>query len=148
MEICSDRRYRFEVPPAELWPLVVQVEEYRRWWPWLRAFEADAFEPGARWTCVVQPPVPYSLRFRITLDEVDPHRCTAATIDGDITGTARIDLAATEEGTELHLLSRLAPSNALLRLVAAVARPVAQLGHDWVIDTGLRQFREQVLPGG
>ena len=29
-----------------------------------------------------------------------------------------------------------------------MARPVAQWGHDWVLDTGLRQFRAKALPTG
>jgi uncharacterized protein YndB with AHSA1/START domain len=146
VDVRSDRRYRFEIEPEELWPLMVQVEAYRRWWPWLRACDATAFETGEQWTCVVQPPLPYSLRFRVTLDEIDPGRFVAATIDGDITGTARIDVTAADAGSELRLVSRLAPHNGLLRAISAVARPIAQLGHDWVIDTGLRQFRAEALP--
>jgi hypothetical protein len=96
---------------------------------------------------VVQPPLPYSLRFRITLDEIEHGRFAAATIDGDITGTARIDVTPTDAGSELRLVSRLAPANGWLRAVSAVARPIAQMGHDWVIDTGLRQFRAKALPG-
>jgi hypothetical protein len=147
VDVRSDRRYRFEVGPEELWPLMVQVQDYRRWWPWLRACDATAFEPGAEWSCVVQPPLPYSLRFRITLDEIEHGRFAAATIDGDITGTARIDVTPTDAGSELRLVSRLAPANGWLRAVSAVARPIAQMGHDWVIDTGLRQFRAKALPG-
>lgn len=148
MDVSSDRRYRFEIGPEELWPLMVQVDDYRRWWPWLRACDATTFEPGAQWRCVVQPPLPYSLRFRITLDEIEVGRYASATIDGDITGTARIDVTAADEGSELRLVSRLAPANGLLRAISALARPVAQLGHDWVIDTGLRQFRAKALPEG
>jgi len=53
---------------------MVSVEDYQTWWPWLRHCDAESFEPGARWTCVVQPPLPYSLRFRITLDEIEDGR--------------------------------------------------------------------------
>ena len=147
MDVRSDRRYRFEVPPGVLWPALTRVDQYRTWWPWLRGFEGAAFGPGARWTCVVQPPLPYSLRFTIALEEVVPERLATAVIDGDITGTARLEVAALEDGSEARLVSALAPANPLLRAIAAVARPVAQLGHDWVLDTGLRQFRSRALDG-
>ena len=111
MEVRSDRRYRFPLGPEALWPVLTRVEDYRSWWPWLRGFDATAFEPGAAWTCVVQPPLPYSLRFRIVLDEVDPARCALATVDGDIVGDARLELTATDEGCEARLVSRLAPAN-------------------------------------
>ena len=142
----SDRRYRFPVQPEALWPVLTRVEDYRSWWPWLRGFDGAGFEPGAAWTCVVQPPLPYSLRFRIVLDEIDPCRLATASVDGDIVGDARLELTATDSGSEVHLTSSLAPENRLLRAIARVARPVAQLGHDWVIDTGLRQFRSRALP--
>ena len=36
---------------------------------------------------------------------------------------------------------------AALRAAARVAAPIISLGHDWVLDTGLRQFRERGLSG-
>ena len=147
MEVRSDRRYRFPVGPEELWPVLTRVEDYRSWWPWLRGFDATSFEAGQAWTCVVQPPLPYTLRFRIVLDAVDPERGAAATVDGDIVGDARLQLTATDDGCEARLVSHLSPANQVLRAVALVARPVARLGHDWVLDTGLRQFRSRALRG-
>ncbi|MEO7555093.1 MAG: SRPBCC family protein [Acidimicrobiales bacterium] len=145
MEVRSDRRYRFDVSPDELWPKLASIEDYRTWWPWLRTFEAQGFAAGERWSCAVQPPLPYSLRFDVVLDEVEPVQFVTATVDGDITGCARLDIASTAEGCELHLVSTLAPANRMLRTVARIARPVVRFGHDWVIDTGLRQFTAHEL---
>jgi hypothetical protein len=94
---------------------------------------------------VVQPPLPYALRFRIVLDEVVPAQWASARVDGDIVGDARLSLAATVDGCEARLISNLAPSHQVLRAIARVARPVARFGHDWVLDTGLRQFRSRAL---
>lgn len=146
MDVRSDRSYQFAVPPEELWLALTRVEDYRSWWPWLRGFDGSSFEPGAAWRCVVQPPLPYSLRFRVTLDEVHPLRSAVARIDGDIRGTARLELVPTDDGCEAHLVSRLAPASSVLRAIAVMARPVARFGHDWVLDNGLRQFRAQAFP--
>jgi hypothetical protein len=35
----------------------------------------------------------------------------------------------------------------MLKTVARLARPMAQFGHDWVLDTGARQFRSHAFPG-
>jgi hypothetical protein len=140
VDVRSDRRYQLGVTPEELWPVLTRVEDYRRWWPWLRRCDGGGFEEGARWRCVVQPPLPYTIQFELTLTEVEPTRWTTASIDGDIVGTASIDLRAVEGGTEVRLVSHLAPSNPFLRGIARVARPVVQRGHDWVLDTGWRQF--------
>ena len=141
MEIRSERRHRFEADPDRLWSAMTKVEDYRRWWPWLRRLDAAAFAPGERWLCVVQPPLPYVLRFTITLEEVVAPRFVTATIGGDIVGHAAIDIDDAEAGSELRLVSTLAPSNRMLRAVARVGAPVVRFGHDWVLDAGVRQFR-------
>lgn len=124
------------------------VEEFRSWWPWLRHFDADGLRVGAVWSCVVQPPLPYRLRFDLTVIEVVPGQAVRVTVAGDIVGTAQLEIHAREDGSELHLVSDLAARHPALKAASAVARPLAQLGHDWVLDTGLRQFRQRALGEG
>jgi hypothetical protein len=146
MEVRSDRRYGFAVDPATLWAAMTDVSSYRAWWPWLSGFEADAFDQGEQWTCVVRPPLPYSLRFTLRLDVVDPPTCAEATVSGDIVGTARVSVRDDGNGGSVaRLESQLAPANRFLRGVARVARPVVRFGHDWVLDTGAAQFRRNLV---
>ena len=145
MDVRSDRRYRFASPPDVLWAAMTQVDAYQRWWPWLRAFDGTTFAEGATWRCVVQPPLPYTLRFSIRLEEVGGPRFVTASIDGDITGHAAIDVTPIDGGCELRLISTLSPRNAALRAVARVAQPLVRFGHDWVLDAGLRQFERRGL---
>jgi uncharacterized protein YndB with AHSA1/START domain len=146
--IRSDRRYRFGVPPEDLWHALGRTGDYRRWWPWLRRLDDAAFEAGAVWRCEVQPPLPYSVRFELHLEEVEAPRFITATVHGDITGHAAIDVHPAVEGSELRLVAMLAPGSSVLRSIARIAPPVVRFGHDWVIDTGLRQFRRRALPEG
>jgi len=143
--VTSDRRHWFDAPPAVLWDRMAAVGEYRRWWPWLRSFDADALRSGEVWACVVQPPLPYRLGFDLALDEVVPRQAVRATLSGDIVGTAALEISALEGGSELHLVSALAPGSRTLEAVSAIARPVARIGHDWVLATGIRQFRARAL---
>jgi hypothetical protein len=146
MNLRSDRRHQFGVTPDDLWTAMVRVDAYQEWWPWLRHFEAGALESGATWSAVVQPPLPYRLRFDLHLGEVEAPRLVTADVTGDITGSARLEISSTPTGSELHLISALAPTNTLLRAVTQVAGPIAHFGHEWVLDTGLRQFRDRALP--
>src|SRR5690606_25891265 len=100
MDVRSDRRYRFEQPAEVLWPALTSVSRYRAWWPWLRELDAAAFAAGERWSCVVQPPLPYTLRFGISLEEVVPHELVTAVVDGDIVGEARLEVRPDGEGCE------------------------------------------------
>ncbi len=146
MQICSDRRHTFPVSPEELWDTVARVHAYRHWWPWLRGFDAEALAVGERWSAVVQPPLPYRLRFEVHLDEIRAPHLASADVSGDIEGRARIEIAPVAGGSELHFVSELAPTNAILRAVSQMAAPMVRFGHEWVLDTGLRQFRDRALP--
>ena len=141
--VVSDRRYRFAVDPEQFWALIAEVDSYREWWPWLRSFDARGLDPGERWRCTVQPPVPYRVRFTVTLDEIVESSSISSTITGDIVGVARLDVAQRDDGCEIRLRSELAPDNRVLRLVAATARPLVSFGHNWVLDTGAQQFAER-----
>ncbi len=123
------------------------VAAYRSWWPWLVGFDAEALRAGAVWQCVVQPPVPYRLRFSLTLHHVVPMTTVEAVVTGDVVGTALLQLADGDRPscTEVRLSSALSPGNRALRAVALMARPVARYGHDWVLDTGARQFGDRAL---
>ncbi len=147
----SDRRHRFPVEPDVLWAAMARVDRYPEWWPWLRRFEGRHLAVGDVWTCTVQPPLPWTLRFQIEIDEVVPATLVTAVVSGDVRGTARVELAALERADghpascEARLVSELAPGNSVLRSVARLARPLVRFGHDWVLDTGARQFRDGAL---
>lgn len=144
--IRSDRRFRFDRPPAEVWEAMGRTSAYPRWWPWLRHLDAVGLVAGDVWSCHIQPPLPYFLRFTITLEEVVPGRLARASVAGDIVGTASFTLAPRGDGgSEGRLVSDLAPASSVLRAFALVARPLVVWGHDWVLDEGIRQFRARGL---
>jgi len=144
----TDRRIVFDKPPAEVWQAMTHTDAYTGWWPWLRRLVAGGLATGEVWSCHVQPPLPYSLHFTITIGEVVAERSVEATIEGDITGTARVELSGGEgRTTVVHVVSDLAPAAGALRAFAAVARPMVTWGHEWVIDKGIRQFRHTALGG-
>lgn len=141
MDIHSDRRFHFDADRDAVWAAFMRTDRYKDWWPWLREFDGTAFRQGDRWRCVVNPPLPYRLRFTVVLTEVVQSSVVSARIDGDITGIAEITTSDTDTGCELRLISDLSAARGPLRLVARLMRPAATYGHDWVLDTGARQFR-------
>lgn len=133
------------VPPDRLWERFRAVDEYSRWWPWLRSFEATALVEGEAWRCTVQPPLPYRVRFTIRLDAVRPCEHVEATIAGDIRGAASLIVSPHPSGSMLRLRSDLTPDSRHLRLAARILPPVVRAGHRWVVDTGARQFTQHAL---
>jgi hypothetical protein len=138
--ITTEHDYEFSVGCEEIWALISDVDAYRTWWPWLRAFDAHGFVAGDEWKCQVQPPLPYAVRFRVLIDHVAAPNEVRARVEGDVIGTAVLVLEEQGEGCVAHLSSSLAPGNATLRLVSRLASPIARFGHDWVLDSGARQF--------
>jgi uncharacterized protein YndB with AHSA1/START domain len=144
VRISSDRSYRFAVPPEALWAEIADVRRFQTWWPWLHRFDGEGMAAGDVWHCTVQPPLPYTLSFQITIEEVAPTERVSATVTGEITGSAELTLVPDDDGCTARLTSQLAPASRFLQTIALVARPVVSLGHDWVLDTGARQFRRQL----
>jgi hypothetical protein len=138
--ITTDRRYELPVGREVIWELINDVSAYQRWWSWLRIFDAAGLAAGEEWRCEVQPPLPYPVRFRVIIDHLEAPGLVRAHVEGDVLGTATLTLEESPDGCTACLASSLAPGNATLRLVSRLAAPVARFGHDWVLDSGARQF--------
>jgi hypothetical protein len=149
MDVRSDRRHRFDVGGEVLWSAITAVDDFSRWWPWLRRFDGARLAPGERWDCMIQPPLPYALRFELEITEVVPSDLVTAQVSGDLTGSARLEVRDLSgpggARSEVRLRSDLTPANRVLRTFAMVAKPMVRFGHDWVLDTGLQQFRSRGL---
>jgi uncharacterized protein YndB with AHSA1/START domain len=145
MEVRSERRFRFDATPSALWAALGSVEDYPRWWPWLRQFDARALAADEEWHCTVKPPLPYVVRFTIRFDEVRPERRIAASVSGDIDGPALLGIEPDGEGCAVTLTSSLRPTNTVLRAASIIGRPLVRYGHDWVLDIGAGQFASRAL---
>jgi hypothetical protein len=142
--IGSDRTYEFPAEPDVIWARLDRVQDYQMWWPWLRQFEAQQLKTGDTWDCVIKPPVPWSIRMAVEITEAVPARLISARVTGDVTGEGRLDVQPSEGGSEVRIQTRLTPASTVLRAAAYLAAPLSRFGHDWVLDTGARQFRTQL----
>jgi hypothetical protein len=143
--ITSEHRYEIPLSREEVWARISQVGEYRRWWPWLRRFDAQGLTTGDAWRCQVKPPLPYSVRFKVHLDEVVAPQSVRARVSGDVVGTANLVFEEAVDGCVVTLSSVLAPASRTLQVVATVASPAARFGHDFILDSGARRFIERAL---
>jgi hypothetical protein len=123
-----------------VWELISDMDGYRTWWSWLRTFDAPGLKEGEEWRCMIQPPLPYLVRFTVHIERIEEPELVQARVTGDVVGMATLKLGVKGMGCEAHLSSTLAPGNSMLRVVSRVAAPVARFGHDWVLDSGARQF--------
>jgi hypothetical protein len=115
------------------------------WWPWLRAFEPVELEPGAQTRCSIGPPLPYVLSVAISVVDVVPERSLVVTVSGDLEGPARLEVGPSPVGSTARLVWELEVRRPALRIVATVARPTLQWGHEWVVNNGVEQFRRAAI---
>jgi uncharacterized protein YndB with AHSA1/START domain len=140
-----DRTWGFPVPTEDLWAALTRTDEYRRWWVWLRDFEADGIRPGVVARCRVKAPLPYSLRCEIRVERVVPGALIDTTVSGDVRGPARLEIASAPYGSTARLVSSLEVCTPVLGRVASVGRPLMAWAHNAVVETGVEQFRRQAL---
>jgi hypothetical protein len=107
----SDRRYQLPVSPTELWAALTRLDRYQLWWPWLREFDAQLLAGDETWDCLVQPPLPYRVRFVVALEEVTAPTTVRASITGDVVGEARLDIVEQPDGSEARLVSTRVPAS-------------------------------------
>ncbi|MGH9094249.1 MAG: SRPBCC family protein [Acidimicrobiales bacterium] len=147
--VSSQRHYRFDPDPETVWAAISDTGSYRRWWPWLHQFDAQGLQAGDTWTCVIEPPLPYKIEFVVSIERVVRPRLITARLSGDVRGTGTVEITGDDGGSRVRVVSHLAPANGFLRAAARVALPVVRLGHDWILDSGARQFATGALaPAG
>ena len=61
--IRTRRRVHLTMSPAAVWEALHRLDAYRRWWPWLEAFDGLALAPGEQWRTTVRAPFGYRVRF-------------------------------------------------------------------------------------
>jgi hypothetical protein len=145
-----DRSWRFAVPVEQLWDTINRTDHYARWWPWLRSFEVTGpLEPGTSARAVVRAPmVPYVLRIEIDVERTKEGELVEGYVRGDLDGIATLAITPCEQGSEARLQWELELTNAMLRRLAVVGRPVMVWAHDRVVAIGVDQFRRRAFGAG
>ncbi len=145
-----DRAWTFPLPAAQLFDRFGDTADFRRWWSWLHRFDVSgspALQRGRRASCVIQGPVPYTLRVDIEIERVEPPELVETYVRGDLDGPARLEVHPAGEGSTARLCWDLELCDATLLRISRFARPVMEWAHDRVVALGVEQFRRHaVLP--
>ncbi len=144
------RAYRFDMPPDELWGQIEQVDQFERWWPWLTEFDLDGvgLAEGSVLRGMVNPPVPYRMRILVRLVGCERPSAIDATIEGDLTGQARLRLRPERGGTSAEVAWTVEMQQPAMRLASRFGRPFLQWGHDRVVEMTVAGFRRRMGPAG
>ena len=141
-------RFTFPVAPLELWAAIERIDQFERWWNWLRELEldGDGLCPGSVLRGTVAPPVPYRMRVAVEIDRCLPGRLIDAEVTGDLAGGASLRLepdGPQGQGTIAEVEWSLEMKQLPMRVAARFAYPLLRWGHDRVVETTVAGFRRQ-----
>jgi uncharacterized protein YndB with AHSA1/START domain len=142
-----DRTFVFDHDVAVVWDALSRPADYPRWWSWLREIDIDALAEGVTAHCLIRAPVPFALRLALRVDRLVPGRRIEVTAAGDLRGAGSLELGGHPRGSTARLVWELTPQRRLLGAVGLVSGPLLQWGQDWVVATGVRQFRQKAFAG-
>ena len=139
-------QFRFAVPPDVVWGAIERTENFERWWGWLGDFHLDGpgLQPGSVLFGVVSPPLPYSMRVQVVLEDCVKPESIDAAVHGDLEGTAHLTLAPDHDGTLATATWTIEMMQRTMRLADRVAHPLLRWGHDRVVDATVASFRHNV----
>jgi hypothetical protein len=105
----------------------------------------DALVTGRVAQVVIQAPLPYQLHCTVRVDDAQPSTRLHSTVEGDLTGPARLELEPDGDGALARLAWTLEVQAPLLRTLARVGRPAMAWAHDRIVERGLVQFEGHAL---
>ncbi|MFJ3924351.1 SRPBCC family protein [Streptomyces sp. NPDC090022] len=134
--------YRFRsvwdlpAPPALVYAVLEQGEDYPRWWPQVRRVEPLDGRTG---TALLRSFLPYDLRVTATELLRDPARgVLEAALRGDLDGWARWTVRPRAGGTRALYEQEVVVRKPLMRRFAVPGRPVFRLNHALMMRSGRR----------
>jgi hypothetical protein len=140
-----DQTFDFDVGRDVLWEALNDTDDYPRWWPWLRTFDADGLTPGTVAHCAVRGPLPYTLEFAVHVERVEPKCAIDTQVTGDLAGPARLEVGGSGATSTARLMWTVELQLPVLSAASFVARPLLLWAHDHVVSSGVAQFREHAL---
>jgi uncharacterized protein YndB with AHSA1/START domain len=140
------RPYRFvdewdvAAPPEAVFEAIADARSYPRWWrPVYLDVEADGpAKLGAEARQHFKGRLPYHLRTRSVIVEIDSPRRVVADVDGDLRGRGAWTLTPTRQGTRVRFDWQVHANRRLLRLLTPVLRPIFRWNHNWAIGRAMQ----------
>jgi mannose-6-phosphate isomerase-like protein (cupin superfamily)/uncharacterized protein YndB with AHSA1/START domain len=155
----AEREYVFvdewdvAAPPEATFDALADARTYPEWWRPVY-LGVDAEGPPALGKVSSQHfkgRLPYHLRTRSRIVELEPPRVVAAEVEGDLRGHGRWTLTPTAGGTHVRFDWRVYADRPLLRVLTPLLRPAFRWNHNWAIARameGLEPYASRTAASG
>jgi uncharacterized protein YndB with AHSA1/START domain len=122
-------------PPESVFDALADARTYPRWWtPVYLEVQADGpAELGAESRQHFKGRLPYHLRTRSVITELEPPARVTAEVDGDLRGRGTWTLTPTAAGTHVRFDWQVYADRRLLKVLTPLLRPLFRWNHNWAI---------------
>jgi uncharacterized protein YndB with AHSA1/START domain len=122
-------------PPDAVFDAIADARSYPVWWSAVYIdVESDGPpEVGKESRQHFKGRLPYHVRTRSVITELDPPHTIAADVDGDLRGRGEWTLTPSERGTHVRFDWRVHADRRLLRMLTPLLRPLLRWNHNWAI---------------
>jgi uncharacterized protein YndB with AHSA1/START domain/mannose-6-phosphate isomerase-like protein (cupin superfamily) len=122
-------------PPDAVFAAIADSSTYPVWWRpvYLEVDSAPGIEVGAESRQHFKGRLPYHLRTRSVITELDPPRTITADVDGGLRGRGTWTLTPTSRGTHVRFDWQVHADRKLLQMLTPVLRPIFRWNHNWAI---------------
>ncbi len=136
----------FDALPTDLWEELARVDQFERWWPWMREvrLEGSALQPGSRISFRVVPPVRFEMQIAVDVTSSKQPEWIEGSVSGDLLGTARLELRAEGTGSVCEVAWDVEIADPKMRRVIHVARPILLWAQRWAVEIALHGFRSHL----
>ncbi len=141
-------------PVDDVFMALVDSLRWPEWWPGVRRVEeitpGDGYGLGNVRRYVFHARLPYDLTFEMRSTRVEAPTILEGEAHGELAGTGRWILEATEAGTHVRYYWDVRTTRGWMNLLAPIARPLFAWNHDAVMrwgEAGLCQYLAHTAPG-
>ncbi len=122
-------------PPRAVFDALADAGSYPSWWrPVYLEVESDGpVALGLESRQHFKGRLPYHLRTRSVITDLDPSRSITAEVDGDLSGRGTWTLTPTRHGTHVRFDWQVHADRRLLRILTPLLRPILRWNHNWAI---------------
>jgi hypothetical protein len=137
--------WRLPAPPAEVYDVLADVEQYPEWWPQVRrARRLD--ELSGELTC--RSLLPYDVVFVMHRELEDPAgRVLRARMSGDLNGSSQWTVTPDGPGCRAVFDEDVSVGSGALRVANRFPRPALRFNHDLMMRSGERGLRQYLRRG-
>lgn len=138
-----DETWHLDAPPEQVWPFIIDLPNYPKWWPQFlevtRLNDLDGI--GALVSVHVRAALPYHMNFDLELVRQIRPRLSEVRCSGDLNGWMRWDFYPEGDGTRLRFREQVRTGKEMLNRLAPVFKPAFAWNHEDMMRQGERGLR-------